>query len=237
VRINAAVPRRVRKGLPSMKRFAILFGFGALVLVNAAPARAQVCGGGASFAANPYQVNLSYLTNDAEKVTTVGGGIGGSTWWGQAGLALTSFANVDGTAKGAFVNIGGDFAVDSDKKFYACPILSFARTGGINVPGVDSSSNLFSFGGAVGYRVGQSSSVSVIPTAAVFIDHQSFSASTSAGNTTLSADTSENYGTLQLGVGLVFSEKFAVAPKVVIPFGLDGGKTSFVVDAAFNFGK
>ncbi len=195
-----------------------------------APAYGQVCGGGASFTKQPYQVNASLLTNDAGKVYTLGAGLGSSVWWGQGGLDFTTFDGVDGTAKGFFVTAGGDFAVDGGKKIYACPILSIEHSGTINNSII--SSNLVTFGGSVGFLATKTDSVTVIPTGALYLHHQSFSSPIST------LDSSDNFASLQIAVGLLFSEeRFALVPGVVLPIGEDGGKNSFLVKFAYYFGR
>ena len=194
-----------------------------------APAYGQVCGGGVSFAKQPYQLNASLLTNDGGKLYTMGGGVGSGVWWGQGGLNFTTFDGVNGTAKGLFITGGGDFAVDSDKKIYACPILSIAHSGALG--NLEGSSNLVTFGGSVGFIATKADSVTIIPTGALFLHHESFSFPISTFNS------SENSGSLQLGVGFIVNERMALVPGFVVPFGQNGGKNSFSVKFAYYFGK
>lgn len=196
-----------------------------------APAYGQVCAGGASFAQQPYQVNASLLTNDGGKVFTLGAGLGKDVWWGQGGLSFTSFDGVDGTANGFFITGGGEYAVDSDKKISACPIVSVDHSGGVN--DFDGSSNLISFGGSVGYTANKTDSLTVIPTGGLFLHHQSFNSPISNA-----FDASDNFASLQIAVGLLFSEeRFALIPGVVLPIGEEGGKNSFQIKFAYYFGK
>ena len=89
----------------------------------------------------------------------------------------------------------------------------------------------------MGYVAKKLDSVMVIPTGGLQFHHQSFSGSTTVGVTTFSSTTSENYATLQLGVGFVFNDRIALVPSVFLPFGLTGGENSFVVAFSYNFGK
>ena len=198
------------------------------------PARAQVCAGGASYA-NPYQAGAGISTASDVKISSIGGGLGGPVWFGQAGLQFTSFSGA-GTAKGFFVTLGGDFVTDQDKKLHLCPLFDVSRSGSaVSVPNVDSSSTQFSFGGSAGYTLTKLDAASVVPTLGFFVHRASFS--TKVAGVPVTGDTGETYETIQLGVGFVFNDKIALVPSIILPFGVDGGENSFALAFSYNFGR
>jgi len=200
------------------------------------PAGAQTCGGAPSFMNAPYQFDLGLSFAEGTKTITGLVGIGADPFFVQAGVERQSFDDVDESAKGFVLQAGGDFALDSDKKIYACPVVNFAHLSGPNFPGVDISSNDIGFGGAVGFIAAKSGQLTVIPPAGLSIQHTSVSGETKVAGTSISVSNGDSFGIFDFGAGLLFNDRMALIPTIAVPFGLEGSETAFTIVFSINFG-
>jgi hypothetical protein len=63
---------------------------------------------------------------------------------------------------------------------------------------------------------------------------------TTRATATLATDSeseTQNYGEFDVGAGFVINKALTLQPSVAIPFGISGGKSTFDIGFAFNFGK
>ena len=212
-------------------------------LALAAPVTAQVCGGRASFASNPYQVAGGAEFGDNAKAFGGQFAFGGRGAFGEIGLSTTSYDNVDGSTMTFSGGAGYEMSLDKKGVFYLCPVAGIAFGSGphdIDYYGdgslvLDLSETDFNFGISVGAVASQTSTTRIIPTASIALVNASGKAKDQVSGT--SASQSETYGSLGLGMGFLFNEVVSVRPGVAIPFGLDGASTSFSATVSINFGK
>lgn len=225
-----------------MTRRLLLIIVGALLAIPIA-APGQVCSGLASYARRPFQVVGGAQFNDNAKSFGGGFGFGGTGAFGQLNLATTSFDNVDGSA---FTFSGGaGYQVPLDKRNVAqlCPIASVSFASGpnnIDLFGdgsvvVDLSETDVEFGVALGAVASRSGQTQIIPAASLsFVSASAKAKDQVSGASNSQSDT---FGLLDLGLGFVFNEVFALRPGVAIPIGLDGASTTFGLTLGLNFGQ
>jgi len=206
-------------------------------------ARGQVCGGSASFAQRPFQVSGAVGFNDNATTFTGGLAFGGSGAFGELSIGTTSFDQVDGSS----FNFGGGagYQVPLGQKgiLYLCPTASVAFASGPNDIDVFGDGSLvldlyetdFSVGLGLGTIASRSGQTQIIPTGSLSFVHATLKGTDQISGA--SDSQSESFGILAIGVGFVLNETFTLHPGVAIPFGLDGGSTTFGLGFSVNFGQ
>jgi hypothetical protein len=235
-------PLTLQRTAPAMQRpLPLVIAVGLSVLP--ASISAQVCSGFTSFAHGPFQVFGSAGFNDNAK--TFGGGFafGGQGVFGQLSIGTTSFDDLDGSSFNFGGGAGYQFSLDKRSIFHLCPIASVSFSSGpndIDLIGdgsllLDLSETDLVFGLSFGARPPQSGKTQIIPSGSLGFVSATLKAKDQV--TGVSDSETETFGLLSLGVGFVFSQVFTLRPGVAIPFGLEGGSTTFGVTLSINFGR
>jgi hypothetical protein len=220
-----------------MTRHAILtVALGAAVFV-ACPtsARAQLCRGSVRLdhdhAKGLVEAPITFSSQFSEISVNVGGGT--DTSYGGGGFFLNRYKDIGLNTWGLQTEIGGQVAATPDRKLVLCPAarLSYENLNNFLDVGVNGRGLTFSGGVSVGFLAYDTPNVSVAPTLGFFYVDSSLHFS--AGGQT--ADSSNTYGQLELGIGLLYGGS-AITPAVIVPLGLDGASTAFQITYAWGFG-
>ena len=208
-------------------------------LAVSTPVSAQLCNGSASFSRTPVQLSAAYAFNDDAKAFGAGLAVGGSGPFLQLTAGKTNYSKLDGSSTDLGGGAGYQFALDEDGVFHLCPLLTIVHSSGPNditvgSQFVDLSQNVFAWGVAVGAVVTRSSPTKIIPTgsfASVRTKVKTVDQASSQSNTR-----SETVGVMDLGVGFLFGQVFALRPSVAFAFGLHESSTTFGASMSVNFG-
>lgn len=198
----------------------------------AAPAAAQTCLGRGSFAVAPYQVSGAAVFTDGANGFDVGFAGGNSRLFAGATLGRTSYTAIDesSTDVGAFV--GGGPVMRGDT-LQVCGVGGIAYAAGPNLGAVDTHTLGLQFGASLGVAVVDGPSYSIVP---------AFGGSVVIARLTASAggddqSETETFGSIDLGVGLIFNQRVSVAPRIGIPVGRESNDPVFGISLAINFGR
>lgn len=216
-----------------MKRiFAIL----ALVLLaSATAATAQQCQAFASYRGQPFQAYGAGNFTDNTTFVGAGLGYGGRNAFGNIQLGSMNHDQF-GSSSVAFGGGGGyDVAVNQSGSVHLCPMGSLGFQVGphnINGSGVNYSETDVSLGVGAGYLTSPSRQIDLIPMASLSIANNTDRFHSPSGVTTT---TSDAYGVLGLGLGVIVNKQVSFRPSVGLPFG--GGTTVFGVSMGVNWGR
>lgn len=211
--------------------------FAGLTLV-ATQAQAQLCEGAASFRSGPVRLGAGLNVNsDAQ------------SYGGQLAIGAPTGPFISGTVSGVQLKdvsgtgvvAGGEagFAADLNPQRTAqfCPVVGFQYQSG---PDVDTgfgtaslTAHAFSFGGSVGGTALSSAGFDFVP----FVGAVYVLQTTNASINGFSGSSNDHFGEVTVGAGFVVSKVLTIQPAANIPVGLNGGKASFALAFAFNFGK
>ena len=207
----------------------------ALSLAGGAAAGAQTCLGYSSFANGRTRVNGDLSI--ADHATTYGGGFvfaaNHPTLFGGIGISGTRFDGTDETAKNLEFSAGLRVPLVSLPGTEVCPVVDFVHSWGPDVPGSNISSNTTSLGGAIGHPFAASPTLGIVP----FADLRWIHGSVTTTNPVANFKSSDNFGSLTLGAGIVFNKTVTVRPGVAIPIDEDRASSVFVISIAFNLGS
>jgi hypothetical protein len=207
----------------------------AALLTTAIAASAQTCVGFPPFANGP--VRASGDLSIANHATTYGASaVFGTTEPGLFGGGSISGTRFDGTNKtGKSLGLSGGFSIPlvSLPGTELCPVADFVHSWGPDIGGFDPSSNTIALGGAIGHAVVASPTVTLVPFADLRWIHASAHLRTGLGTTSAS----DNFGSLTLGSGIMFTKTVTLRPANVIPISEGGGSSVFLISLAFNLGK
>jgi hypothetical protein len=216
-----------------MKRtFAIL---ALAVLAFATAAAAQQCLAMASFRGQPYQAYGSGNFTDNTTFVGAGFGYGGTNAFGQAQLGSMNHDQYNASALTLGVGGGYDVATDDAGRWHLCPMANVAYQTGpdnINGSGVNYRETDFALGASMGYLAAASRQVEVMPMASLSVANASTRRHFPNGT---SSTTSDAYGVLGLGLGIIVNRQVSFRPALNLPF--DGGTTSFSVAMGVNWGR
>jgi hypothetical protein len=195
------------------------------------PASAQLCTGAASFRGAPLQAATG--VGFSRSAREFGGAFsGGSDTLFAGGIILgENIDNTTGTGLTVSGRVGSDRTLDRDGNVHVCPIGAVSYTSGLKVAQFDASTVGFQAGGALGVVAAKTSTVDVVPTLSVSLEHDRLSVSSGS----LSVTDAHTFGVASLGVGFVFGSRLSLVPSVSVPFGLDGGETQFLITLSYNF--
>ena len=202
----------------------------------------QICTGSASFTAGTYQVAAGAAFNDNAQSLSAGLAAGSSLPFGQVSVVRTTFDDMDGSALGVEGALGLQVPLGAARRVQFCPVAAVLVSSGpsdVDVFGdgsafVDFTETDLSFGLAIGGVAVRSGTIQIIPSSSLAI--VSAKVSSKEGMIGPSNAEIESYWLLSLGIGVVFSQKITLHPAGAIPFGLDGGSTSFGVSVGVSFG-
>jgi hypothetical protein len=214
-----------------------------VLCMSAAPAFAQICGGGPSFGLYPMQLGMGLSLSDTAQ--TYGGsfGAGGramfaSVNFGGANIDEVTFDEVtieeiDDTALVLGFTVGSDNRLDSQGRIWLCPLGSLGYRIGPEIGQLDTNQLSLAGGGRLGVVAMDNGAVQAIPTFGISFVHQQFTFE--IPNDEDESD-SETFGVITLGIGLVFNEQTALIPTFDVPLGREDDSFVFRVNFVINFG-
>lgn len=155
--------------------------------------------------------------------------------FGDVSLGQISYSDLSGKSTAIGATVGYGLHVASNTEF--CPFVAYTHTAfpdlGSPAAPITSHEDNIGFGGAIGMRAVMSPTFSFVPNLSLQYIHATATSSSAAFG---SSSTSEDWGALGLGVGMVINQSVTFQPGVSIPLGLQGGKTSVSLALGFNFG-
>jgi hypothetical protein len=202
-------------------------------IAAAAPLGAQSCVGYAPFANGTLRLAGDLAL--ADNATTFGAsavfGAAQPGLFGGGSISGTRFDHIDDTQKTLGLSGGFSIPLVSMRGTELCPLADYAHSWG---PGDNFSGNSIALGGAIGHPFAASPTVMLVPFADLRWVHASGTiADTPVGD----IKTSDNFGSLTLGSGIMFTSTVTLRPAVAIPIARDGASSVFLVSIAFNLGK
>ncbi|GMV10253.1 MAG: hypothetical protein AMXMBFR55_19870 [Gemmatimonadota bacterium] len=218
-----------------MKR-QILAAFAASLLPLAG-AQAQACLGLSSLATNSTNLTVGGLFTSGAKAIDARFGLGSSIAFGGVSAQLRDIDHVDGTAKSVAIDGGLSYMVGTRKNVAVCPV---GTLGYVNYPDVEvlggsygSSETYGTAGIAIGSEVGTSSTLRLIPFAALQAAYTRFTVDVAGGT---ESDT-ETFGILSGGLSFVLTPTFLIRPHISLPFGVEDADPTYGVGFSFAFGR
>ncbi|HEX4936347.1 MAG TPA: hypothetical protein VFV33_24365 [Gemmatimonadaceae bacterium] len=199
-------------------------------------ADAQACLGLGSLTTNP--TNLTVSANFTEGAKGLDGrfGFGSSIAFGGISAGFADYDHSPGTAKTVAIDGGLSYVAGAGRNVSVCPVgtLGYVRNPDVSFAGrsYGSSTTFGPAGVALGARVGTTSSLALIPFAALQAVYSRFSLDDAVGG-----DDTETYGELSGGLSFVLSPTVLVRPYVVIPLGLEGADPTYGIGLSFGFGR
>lgn len=207
----------------------------ALFVTATAAAGAQTCVGYAPFANGPARVSGDLAI--ADHATTYGASaVFGTTQPGLfagGSLSGTRFSGTNETGKNLGLSGGFSLPLVSLPGTELCPVADFVHTWGPDVGGVDVTSNSIALGGAIGHSFAASPTLSLVPFADLRWIHASVKIKSDVG----SGSGSDDFGSLTLGTGIMFTKTVTLRPAVAIPIAEDNASSVFLISLAFNLGR
>jgi hypothetical protein len=203
---------------------------GALLQVMASSAAAQTCLGQASFGHGGGQASVGMGFAPDTQLFAAGLTGGTDALFGGAGFGLTTLSNVNGSNKAILGGVATQARISTDAAI--CPTATFEVGFGPNVGRVKLRTYGSALGASFGLVVTSTPSFSVIPTI-----HGSFVYARMSAEIGNSRDvTSDTFGQIGLGVGLVFNQRSSLRPMVTIPIAGPSNDAMFSFSFAVNFG-
>jgi len=215
-------------------RFVVLL-IGSFVVAGT-EVHAQTCRGSVSIAQRAHGV-VGVGTAFSKHVNSYGASVGGGSdaWFAGGGIQGLHYSDLDARTW-ALTGVGGaQIATDPGRYLMVCPMaaVSFERANAIFGEDMSASTLTTNMGAAVGVNAFQSTVVSLVPTAGLFLTN----ARTRFGPATERVTVSDTFTTLHAGVGVLIGERSSITPLFMIPIGLEGGETAFSLSYAFSFGR
>ena len=202
-----------------------------LWLAAASPAAAQLCRGGPSFAATPYQVTGIVELGDETRGFGGDFSVGGRYLFGGAGFAVREFETTDGTATEVTSRIGLELPVSRAQRFYLCPSGFIGVGAGPDTGEVDVSTFRVGAGLRAGVAVRDRDSLTVVPTFGIDVLRERL-AFESGG---VEQDQADGIGIASLGVGFIVQRRFAMIPELTVPFSAADSEVTFSVRFSYAF--
>lgn len=217
----------------------------AVLLACGSQAAAQMCSGAAPISnSRPFQAGGSVLF--AENATgfsgiAQGGNslVFGGVQFGRINIDADDLGGDDIWSNVFGARAGAQFTYEMNMPLHICPVFTFSHQWASDVGDVDDldvSTTSFAFGGEAGLLVAESGSMQLVPTVGLFFGR--VSARSEFEGTEL-FDEAETGGLFNVGLGLIFNQRFSVTPLVSFPFGFgeDDPDPSFSITALFSFGR
>jgi hypothetical protein len=199
---------------------------------------AQVCQGTAALAAGPIRLGGDYTSGDGWKGYGLEMGVGAKDGvYAEANVSRSEFSDIDGSGKGVGLGAGYAINVNPAHTVQFCPLVSAAFQSGPDIDygnsTIETSIRAFGFGGTLGGAVPVTSTLDLVPFAGALFVTERLSATLDGTSDSQSA----NSGLLDVGAGFVINKTLTLLPSVSVPFGIDGGKSSFELAISLNFGS
>lgn len=202
-----------------------------LLIGSATPASAQLCRGGPSFAAYPYQVGA--LVRAAGDTRAFGGNfaVGGRYLFAGAGFSARRADEADTTAAEVSSLAGLELRVSQVRRIFFCPVAFVAFGTGPDRGDTDVSTFDVGGGGRVGVVVRDSDALQIVP---VFgVDAVRRRSALELNGT--EEDETDGYGVAALGVGFIINRRFAITPEAGVPFSAADSDVMFTLRIAYGF--
>ena len=204
----------------------------------AAPLRAQTCLGFPSYGNGKLALTASMAADNVATslAAELNAGMTLGTFLGVS-VGRTEFDSspLDATSIGGHVGYG--LQSQPGSTFTMCPIARITRTFGpdFSLAGVETETNSLQLSGGLsaGAELPMSPDVTGIPfVGANFLHFRR--TETTAG---VESSVTENYFTIVAGFGLSFGRTLTITPSGVVPIGLEGADSMFVLAVRLNFGN
>lgn len=209
----------------------------AALLLPLAGAQAQACLGLSSLVTNPTNLTVGALFTDGAKALDARFGLGSSIAFGGVSAQLRDYDDVDGTGKGIAIDGGLSYMVGAQKNVAVCPV---GTLGYVNYPDIEvlgdsygSSETYGTAGVAIGAELGTSSSMKLIPFAALQAAYSRFTVDIAGGT----ESDSETFGLLSGGLSFVLTPTVLLRPHISLPFGVENADPTYGVAISFAFGR
>lgn len=206
-------------------------------LLPLATAGAQACLGLSSLVKSPTNLTVGGLFTDGAKAIDARVGIGSSVAFGGVSAQLRDLDNVDGTAKSVAIDGGLSYIVGAHKSVAVCPVgtLGYVNNPDVTILGdrFGSSETYGTAGIAIGSEVGTSSTMRLIPFAALQAAYSRFTVDDLGGT----ESTTETFGLLSGGLSFVLTPSFLIRPHISLPFGIEDADATYGVGFSFAFGR
>lgn len=218
-----------------MKR--ILISTLAAAVLPLVSARAQACLGLSSLVTTPSNLTVGALFTTGAKALDARFGLGSSVAFGGVSAQLRDLDDVDGTSKGIEIDGGLSYMVGATKNVAVCPV---GALGYVNHPDVEvlggsygSSETYGTAGIAIGAEVGTSSTMKLIPFAALQAAYNRFTVDVAGGT----ASDSETFGILSGGLSFVLTPTVLLRPHISLPFGVEDADPTYGIAISFALGR
>lgn len=191
-------------------------------------AAAQTCLGSLPFQSAPLQAggNVGFSSNTHTFAGLVAKGT--DAYFLRAGAVFGGITDFDGGLTGVLVQVGTERKMGAGGKYFVCPSAGLLKMWGPNPsPDFSSSSLDLSLGGSVGFEASRSGNTRIVPTVGFHLNIYRSSFSGDFLGEDVGYSTTDNFGTLEAGVGLIFSETKAFVPSIIVPVGHDEGEVVF----------
>ena len=206
---------------------------GLILLLNAAPADAQVCRGTAPFGSFPYQIGGTAAV--ADDVRAFGGsfGVGNRYVFAEAGVLSRHFDGAAGSATEIGARGGLEVRVSESRRIFFCPVGFLAFEAGPDAGASETSTLRGGAGGRVGVIVHDGVTLQVVPTFGIDAARRR----TSMDVAGIEQNVTDGYGVATIGIGFVASRRFSVTPEVAVPVSAAESDVVVSVRAAYSFGQ
>jgi hypothetical protein len=151
-------------------------------------------------------------------------------------VGRTSLDDVDESATNYGAHIGFSAPLDAARKVEICPIATADRISAnfdFGLGAAELTGTRYGVGLAFGGIAGSGPTLDFVPFASLAYNHAT--SESSFGGTT--DKTSDDFGILTLGAGLVLNKVFTIQPNVAIPFGIENEDPVYGITIAFSLGK
>ena len=220
----------------SVRFVRVIVATAALSAMAAPSAFAQLCAGSPSYASGPMQLNMGGDFTSGSQQFGGGLGVGAQEESGPFANLSLGFVNAsDLNAKAASFggSLGYEIANAAGSNVFVCPVVSMGYTSGPDIGDIDVSVLQFGAGGQAGFVAYESGNLSFVPTLGLSFARARVKSSFLGQEGTVS----DNFGLLNVGVGVLLNRTMSLTPAVAFPFSLEGGDPSFRIGVAVQFGR
>lgn len=215
----------------------VLLASFALLAAAAQPLHAQRCLGYPGFAAQPMRLEGRLMTGGSR--TDLSGHLAFGQAAGAFGGVGIGVADYDRTNRSALLvsgTLGTQMELGTPTRTSSgpqlCPVATLEYRAGPNSDDVDQSGLDLRGGVSLGTSFPMGATSRFAPFGTVSFAYQR--ATSEVRNVSVTAD--DIGGVIDLGAGLIFTNRFTVRPSVSIPVGFDGSDARFGLAVGFNFG-
>jgi hypothetical protein len=194
-------------------------------------AHAQICVGRAPLNQGTLQAGGGVAFTDGANAFS--GFFGGGTDRGFGGVSIgrTNFSDFDSSSTDIMGFFGGGNYFTP--KVHLCALADVGYSAGPEILFVDTHSVGFGGGISIGVVASETETLAVVPTFGGSVRYHRLTAKFDGE----SESTSETYGVIEAGLGLILNKRVAITPLISIPVGLDENDLVFSLTVSFNFGR